>query len=135
MRDNMQTTQSREHFHAVFVIKCKRIQRKVVLFFLALLILLSGCDGRTIPDVRCQYRESLLGNGYVLIVTNSGGRPLFNVTVTCQKWQKRYIISHQLNPGDSAEAGWMQLPEGVRKGIQYEISAEGYLFPRYIHIE
>lgn len=39
---------------------------------------------------------------------------------------KKYIVSNNLKPGDSVEAGWLELPEGIKKGKVYKISADGY---------
>ena len=99
----------------------------VILAVIAAIIYFSGIgDGVVNPSVQVTYRESLVGNGYVFKITNASSKPLFNVTVTCDRWSKRYIISRQLNPGDSTEAGWLELPEGVKWGYTYYITADGY---------
>ena len=108
----------------------------VIAAIVAVIIFVLGIgDGVINPDVRTQYRESLVGNGYVLIITNAGSKPLFHVTVGCEQWKKRYIVSPQLNPGDKAEAGWLELPEGIKKGREYLITADGYAGNCKVHIQ
>lgn len=99
----------------------------IVLAVIAVALYFFGIgDGVVNPNVRVTYRESLVGNGFVFNVTNAGSKPLFNVTVTCDRWSKRYIISRQLNSGESTEAGWLELPEGIKRGYTYYITADGY---------
>lgn len=103
-----------------------------VIAVVVLVILTFGCGGTggvgppiLAPDVRVTYR-SALGPGFVLNIVNSGSKPLFNVTVSCDEWGKRYIVQKQLDVGASVEAGWLELPEGCKRGKTYKISADGF---------
>ncbi len=89
-------------------------------------LVIQGAQALDKPKVRITYR-SAVGPGYVLVIVNSGSKPLFNVCVTCDRWGgKSYIASRQLNVGSSVDAGWMELPEKIDAGVLYEISADGY---------
>jgi hypothetical protein len=84
-------------------------------------------DGWINPKIRVACRESLVGKGYVFRITNAGSKPLFNVTVASDRWRKPHVVASVLKPGDSVEAGWLELPEPIKKGVVYSISADGYL--------
>jgi len=104
------------------------------LLCLLFLIFIPACKekitpGVNCPEVRVKHRNSKVGKGKVLMVTNSGAKPLFDVAVSSQLWKTRYIIASKLKPGETAEAGWMELPSGLRLGDEVEIFAEGYKYP------
>lgn len=97
------------------------------------LVLVPSCKekitpGVNCPEVRVKHRNSKLGKGKVLMITNSGAKPLFNVAVSSQLWKTRYVIASKLKPGETAEAGWMELPSGLRIGDVVEVFAEGYKY-------
>jgi hypothetical protein len=98
------------------------------------LLFLAGCDsdigkGITCPEVRVEYRGALMDQSMVVIVTNAGARPLFDVSISCQRWDRKFMVSSDLKPGDKVEAGWMELPSGLRRGDVVEIFADGYASP------
>jgi hypothetical protein len=100
----------------------------------ACLLLSSSCDSKlgkrvSSPEVRVQHRGSILDNSLVVIITNAGAKPLFDVQVSSHRWDKRFLISSNLKPGDSVEAGWLELPSGLQIGDSVEIYAEGYGAP------
>jgi hypothetical protein len=90
-------------------------------------------DGYLVPEVKVAYR-SALGPGYVLLIANAGSKPLFNVRVACSDWDKSYRVTSQLSSGSWTEAGWLELPEGIKKGHTYSIYADGYAFARNVHL-
>jgi hypothetical protein len=90
------------------------------------LFLSAGCDskigqGVTCPEVRVQYRGAIMESSLVVIVTNAGAKPLFDVCISCQRFEKRYRVASTLKPGDSVEAGWMELPSGLKSGDIIEV--------------
>jgi hypothetical protein len=91
-------------------------------------------DGFLVPNVKVSYRGSWVTSGYVLKIVNAGNKPLFNIRVTSRDWNKAYLISSQLDSGSSTEAGWIELPEGIKLGRSYQIAAEGYLLARTIQM-
>jgi hypothetical protein len=96
---------------------------------------LGGCFGGMVyPDVNVKLRASIIGAGQVLQVTNAGAKPLFEVAVSAAGWEKQYVIAQTLKPGDTAEAGWMELPRPVRPGDTVQIFAKGFGGPRLIRI-
>ena len=110
----------------------RRISGPCFLFLLAVCLGTCGCNtqlgkGTTCPNVRVTYRGSIVTDSLVIEVTNAGAKPIFNVAVSNQKWSKRYLIANKLKPGESVEAGWLELPEGLQSGDQVQISAEGYM--------
>jgi len=117
---------------AMFLSACDEAQRKEIetkLFFWVNDVV----SGITPVDVA--YRRSIWDSkGYVLEITNATDKPLYNVTVSCDKWNDR-IVAKQLNPHDSVEVGWVELPEPIWKGITYYIGANGYSKKMDVKIE
>lgn len=92
------------------------------------LISLLGC-GQPRPPVRVQYRGAILDNSLVIIVTNADAKPLFDVSISCSRWTRRYFLCSTLKPGESVEAGWMELPTGLHYGDTIQVYAQGYELP------
>ncbi len=92
-----------------------------------------GCDQAAktgaCPEVHLSYRGAIFDNSLVLIIANGGTKPLFNVSVCPEGSTKKYLVSSQLDVGSSVEAGWMELPRGLKKGETIEVYADGYLAP------
>ncbi len=76
------------------------------------------------PPVSVTHRNSTVGAGYVLQIKNTGNRTLNNIVVA-QFGGKVAKVANRLDPGKTAEAGWLEfgysLPEGT-----YLIAAKGY---------
>ncbi|GEM_PF-3341908 len=118
------------------------IQKRVIIPLVVLILIdlaTLGCEaarGITCPDVRVQKRGSIFdAKSMVLVVTNASAKPLFDVSVSCERWDKRYIISRKLSSGETVEAGWAELPSGFKAGDKISIWAEGYLAPFMAKIE
>ena len=65
----------------------------------------------------------------VVVVTNAGAKPLFDVCVSSQRWNRKFVVASTLKPGDTVEAGWLELPSGLQSGDTVEVYAEGYASP------
>jgi hypothetical protein len=101
--------------------------------------LLHGCgseigQGLLYPNVRVTYRQAIFDESLVVTITNAGAKPLFDVAVSCQRWESKYLISSNLRPGYTVEAGFLELPSGFESGDQVSIYAEGYPFPYIGHL-
>src|SRR4051794_22951003 len=59
-------------------------------------------DGFLVPDLKVSYRPAL-GPGYVLQIANAGSKPLFNVRITCNDWDKSCVVTSQLDSGSRTE--------------------------------
>lgn len=79
--------------------------------------------------MRVTYRTALLDESLMVTITNAGAKPLFDVAVSCQRWDAKYLIAPDLRPGYTVEAGFLELPTGFYSGDEVAISAEGYPFP------
>jgi hypothetical protein len=90
-------------------------------------------DGFLVPEVKVSYRNSWV-TGYVLQIVNAGSKPLFNVRITCSEWDKPVLLRHQLDSGSSTEAGWIELPQGIKLGHTYRIEADGYMLARTVEM-
>ncbi len=97
----------------------------VVIVFFVLLFLGRG-DGVVSPEIRVDYRQALMHNSSVMVLTNAGSKPLFNVFITSSELEYKYPIARQLDVGRSVEAGWVEIPGGVKSGVEYIITADGY---------
>jgi|SRR3954463_1158719 len=84
----------------------------------ALILSLAACQ-KGVP-VECSRRESILGQGYVVIVRNKTDQVL-SLWIE-SKEQRRYFT---LRPRDSSELGWL---EGFHFGANstYSIGGEGF---------
>ena len=65
----------------------------------------------------------------VIAVTNAGEKPLFDVYISTQRWDTKHRVSISLRPGETVEAGWLELPSGLQRGDIVEIYAEGFDAP------
>ncbi len=108
----------------------------------ALLGLLAGCGQLSSPPVAVAYRESMLGNGLVLIITNaSSDVSLIHVGVRTERpgdATREALISPSLGPGETVEAGWLELRQrsdtsadqaAITPGTKVEIFARDYGMP------
>ena len=83
-------------------------------------------DGVSCPNIEVQYR-SAFGPGYKMIIFNRGSSALENLAVKAPNWSRPSVVCGSLPPGDSVSVGWMELPESVKLGRTYQISADGFL--------
>lgn len=111
---------------------------KKLLKFLAVfsfLFLMGGCEednifsSITIPNVRINYRESLVSDSLVAIIINSGKDTLYNVCVSVEGNNTRYKVASALRSGESVEAGWIELTFGLQYNDIIQVYADDYSQP------
>ena len=117
------------------------VSRRMLVHSMAVILfgLASGCGLFSEPPVAVSYRESLLGHGQVLIITNaSRDKELIHVGIrtTLRDGRKREVILRpRLAPGETVEAGWLELHQrsdssaeesAILPGAKIEIFAYGY---------
>ena len=122
------------------------LKAAMLLALSALPAILAGCNEngqtalpRPAPPVTITYRDSLVGIGKVIQVTNSSADHLYKVKVVGRNFQENSSgsvkVSDDLAPGASAEVGWVEFGKWVpQPGETVEIYAEGYLVPAISYI-
>lgn len=106
--------------------KGKPVDRRVWVAAVATVVLFVGLSLTYFksPPVSVTHRQSAVGAGYVLQIKNTGKEPLYNVVV--QKFSGQAgKVANLLDPGESVEAGWLQLGFTVTEGT-WMIGAKGY---------
>lgn len=107
----------------------------LVLGLLTIVGLLSSCDkSLTSPPVEVKVRESRLGEGLVLRITNASSHHLYNVKVIGRNFDEissaSVIAAEHLRPYATVEVGWLEFEGWVPiSGETYEIYADDYLAP------
>jgi len=120
--------------------KMKNILNTIFACILALFI--SGCDGPDGPSGRlgplspplgASSRDSLVGNGKVLIVMNKSNGILYDISVhikAADGHEVRNKITEVLKPAETVEIGWMELTNWkLEPGEEIHIYAKGYPAP------
>lgn len=89
---------------------------------------LSACNLQ--PPISVGQRESLVGQGIVLAVTNTSGDYLHEVTVTIESptGEVKTFSTPTLEPHQSISVGWLKL-EGwpIPSGSKVSVACKGYL--------
>jgi hypothetical protein len=125
-----------------------RLGRRVVIIASALgLGLVAACEQVMSPPVVVAYRNSLLGHGVVLIITNaSPDKHLIHVSIRATMADGRTreaLLDPSLAPGESVEAGWLELRDesdtsadqsALVPGATVEITAHGYGRPERLTV-
>ena len=104
--------------------------------------LLTGCSQLSSPPVAVAYRQSILGQGLVLIITNaSPDASLIHVGIRATRpgeATREVLLEPSLAPGETVEAGWLELRQqadssvdksAIIPGTKVEIFARGYGMP------
>lgn len=107
-----------------------------------LISMLAGCGPLSSPPVAVAYRESVLGKGLVLIITNaSPDKSLIHVGVRAtlpDHATRDVLLAPSLAPGETVEAGWLELRQrgdtsvdesAIVPGTKVEIYARDYGVP------
>lgn len=108
----------------------------VILISLGIVMMATGCATSALPPpVTISYRDSLLGLGKVVILTNNSSHHLYNVRVIGRNFEERSSASvraaEHLAPGAIIEVGWMEFESWVPlSGETIEVYADDYLTPR-----
>jgi len=103
---------------------------------------LAGCGPLSSPPVAVAYRESLLGKGLVLIITNaSPDKSLIHLGLRAKipgDAARDVLLAPSLAPGATVEAGWLELRQrgdssanesAIVPGTKVEIYARDYGVP------
>lgn len=104
--------------------------------------MLSGCGQLSSPPLAVAYRESLLGQGMVLIITNaSPDVTLIHLGLRADlpgEGTREVLLKPSVAPGETVEAGWMELRQrgdsstaqsAIVPGVHVELFARGYAMP------
>ncbi len=92
-------------------------------------MLLVACDLK--PPITVIGRESAVGQGWVLTVTNTSGEDFLRdvvVEITAPSGEVKKYFAATLNPNESVNIGWLKL-EGwpIPEGSEVKVSCEGYV--------
>lgn len=100
-----------------------------------LILFVSGCGKSALPPpVAVTYRDSLLGIGKVIQITNNSSHHLYNVRVVGRNYEEASSASvkatDHLRPHDSVEVGWLEF-EAWRPlpGESVEVYCDDYATP------
>jgi hypothetical protein len=114
----------------------KRPTGWLCLAFVALGIALTPGCGQSVlpPPVTISYRDSIVGVGRVIGITNTSAHHLYNVNVVCLAFDSASSASVQatghLSPGESVEVGWMEfIPWVPEPGETVEVYCADYATP------
>mgnify|MGYP001812508613 FL=1 len=104
-----------------------------------LTLIVSGCGKSALPPpVTVTYRDSLVGVGKVIQITNNSSHHLYNVRVVGRNYEEVSSASvkatDHLRPHDYVEVGWMEFEAWVPiPGESVEVYCDDYAAP-YISI-
>jgi hypothetical protein len=84
--------------------------------------------------VTISYRDSIVGVGRVIGITNTSAHHLYNVNVVCRNFEEVSSASVQatshLWPGGSVEVGWMEFGNWIPEpGETVEVYCDDYATP------
>lgn len=97
--------------------------------------LASGCGQAALPPpVQVTYRDSVIGAGKVIQITNTSSRPLYNVQVVGRNFEEGSNASTpatgHLSPGCSVEVGWLEFDSWTPlSGETVEVYCDNYDAP------
>jgi hypothetical protein len=97
---------------------------------------LCGCGGRS-PQLTVRFRDSAVGIGKVLILTNASDKTIHGIQIVAKSDRGDQVtrdIPGRLEPNGVLEIGWLEL-EGwkPKPGETFLITAEG--FPKPLQVE
>lgn len=102
---------------------------------------LGGCNTsgnsvlpRPVPPVTLSYRDSVIGLGKVIRISNRSGHHLYNVKVVGRNVEKNSSASvkatDHLRPGETVEVGWAEFEAWIPiPGETVEIYCDDYIVP------
>jgi hypothetical protein len=111
----------------------RQIQIAATMVFTALL---GGCATSAMPPpVKIEFRDSLIGLGKVVQITNDSDHHLYNVKVLGRNLKQMSSGSvratDHLSPHSTVEVGWMEFENWVpRSGETIEVRFDDYALPR-----
>jgi hypothetical protein len=119
--------------------------RRALPLAVLVMVLAAGCDEkgntflpRPIPPVTVTYRDSLVGVGKVIQITNNSNHHLYDIKVVGRNIEQKSSASvkatEHLRPGESIEVGWMEFEAWApAPGETVEIYCEDFAVP-YVSI-
>ena len=123
----------------MFVPVTARQRWRVILLFVASL---TGCGRLSSQPLAVAYRESILGQGLVLVITNaSPDITLIHLGLRADlpgAGRREVLLKPSVAPGETVEAGWLELRQrgdssaaqsAIVPGMHVEIFARGYALP------
>lgn len=106
---------------------------RILMVALAIMLSLSPVHalfGLGEPPLSLNVRPSLVGAGYVLVITNTSDEFLHEVSVRAKAPNgselKSKIVAVTLKPHSSVEVGWMELGMQFDPGDKVYVGAKGY---------
>lgn len=113
------------------------VRRRIPAILLAIAVTsYSGCGQSALPPpVKVTHRQSLVGIGMVVQITNTSGHHLYNVKVVGRSLREvesaSLIATEHLRPRDSIEVGWMEFDGWVpQPGETIEVYCDDYALPK-----
>jgi hypothetical protein len=84
------------------------------------------------PPITLTIRESKVGAGMVLMITNTSDEPLHQITVSAsnddaKRELKEVVVATTLKPHATIEVGWMELDWAFQPGELVRVGAKGYM--------
>lgn len=84
------------------------------------------------PPITLTTRDSLVGAGKVLIITNTSDETLHQITLGISNDEKNQevkdvVVAVTLKPHDSIQLGWMELNLAFEPGDSVRVGAKGYM--------
>jgi hypothetical protein len=106
----------------------------VIAVVCACLVITSCGKSALPPPVTVSYRDSLVGMGKVMQITNRSGHHLYNVRVIGRNFDQVSSASvratDHLAPGDTVEVGWLEFGNWTpTPGETMEVYADDYFSP------
>src|SRR6056297_992167 len=96
----------------------------------------TGCGKSVLPPpVDVGYRESLVGLGTVIQITNNSAHHLYNVRVVGRNYESftsaSVKVTEHLTPGETIEVGWLEFGSWVPvAGESIEVYCDEYVVPK-----
>lgn len=105
----------------------------IIILSMFLLVACEETNQLTVPNLSVSYRQALLDNSVVAVVTNNG-EDLYNVYASIEKVSTRYLVADVLRRGESVEIGWLELGYGLQNGDLLQVYADTYVIPYEISV-
>ncbi len=80
------------------------------------------------PPLAVAVRDSIIGNGKVLRITNTSNRPIHQVRLSLSIREEHYerVIADTIQPHDTIEYAWAESGFPLEKGMLIELRTSGY---------
>jgi len=104
------------------------MSKRLSVLWVLLAVGVTAC-GKIEPPISVATRESLVGQGIVLEVTNTSSDYLHEVTVdiTSPSGEKKQYYQTTLKPHESVNVGWLKLDGWpIPEGSEVSVSCKGY---------